>query len=100
MLTMQEVLSGRNSSNLRIKTSFLAGGSEPEPAWKLALILKLLLFRLVNTSCLMLTRVRQRDGGGGGVAQGALGTHRSVAKVSKTFLGRRVGGDDGAGPHL
>ena len=48
----QEVLSGRNSSSFRIRTSFFVGGREGEPARKLVLILKMLLFLPDNTSSL------------------------------------------------
>ena len=51
-LSRQEVMLGRNSRGLRIRASFLAGGREGEPAWKLVLILKHLLFLLGNTCCL------------------------------------------------
>ena len=48
----QEVLPIGNIGSFRIRTSFLAGGREREPARKLVLILKMLLFLPGNTSSL------------------------------------------------
>ena len=53
LTNMQEVLPSRYCSSLRIRTSFLAGGREGEPARKLVLILKMLLFLPGNTSSLL-----------------------------------------------
>ena len=53
----EEVLPSRNSSILRIRTSFLAGSPSLPTARKLVLILKLLLFLLGNTSCLAVAAV-------------------------------------------
>ena len=55
LLNREEVLPSRKSRGLRIRTSFLAGGREGEPARKLVLILKPLLFLLGKTSSLLLT---------------------------------------------
>ena len=54
LLNREEVLPSRKSRGLRIRTSFLAGGREGEPARKLVLILKPLLFLLGKTSSLLL----------------------------------------------
>ena len=59
-MVRQEVLLSRNSSTLGIRTSFVAGGREGEPARKLVLILKMLLFLPGNTSSLMATRRVER----------------------------------------
>ena len=53
VMSRQEVLPSRNSSSLRIRTSFLAGGREGELAKKLVLILNMLLFLPGNTSSLV-----------------------------------------------
>ena len=55
VMSRKEVLPGRYSSILRIRTSFLAGSPSLPPARKLVLILKLLLFLPGNTSCLMMS---------------------------------------------
>ena len=57
VMSRQEVLPSRNSSSLRIRTSFLAGGREGELAKKLVLILNMLLFLPGNTSSLLPTYV-------------------------------------------
>ena len=54
----QEVLPSRNSSSLRIRTSFPAGSPSLPPTRKLLLILKMLLFLPGNTSSLSTRVVR------------------------------------------